>query len=117
MNEIVEDELLLEFNTKTQIFPIKNGVEFLGFHFYMTDTGKVIRKVKTATKKKFKKRMQKLNEQYNSGKIELEDIQKILPGFNGHLKRGHTFRLRKAVLNKFILVRKNQEECADEKNL
>ncbi len=110
MEEIVEEELLLQFNSKTQIFPIKNGVDFLGFHFYMTDTGKVVRKVRNSTKKKYKKRMRKLNEQYNSGEIEFEDIKKVLPGFNGHLKRGHTYRLRRSVNNRFILVRNNKEE-------
>ncbi|MBQ7653937.1 MAG: hypothetical protein IJS17_02570 [Clostridia bacterium] len=109
MTETVEDELWLEFNQKTQIFPIKNGVDFLGFHFYMTDTGKVIRKVRQSSKKKFKKRMKKMKEDYNAGKIEYEEIKKVLPGFNGHLKRGHTYRLRKAVLKNFVLVRHEEE--------
>lgn len=114
MTELVEDELLLEFNEKTQIFPIKNGVDFLGFHFYLTDTGKVIRKVRQSTKKRYKKRMKKLKEDYNSGKIELEDIKKVLPGFNGHLSRGHTYRLKKAVLNDFILKRNSEEDFNEE---
>ncbi len=109
MEECVEDELLLEFNSKTQIFPIKNGVDFLGFHFYMTDTGKVIRKVRQSTKKKYKKRMKKMRDDYNAGLIEYEDIQKVLPGFNGHLKRGHTYRLKKAVLDDFILIKPQEE--------
>lgn len=109
MEECIEDELLLEFNEKTQIFPIKNGVDFLGFHFYMTDTGKVIRKVRQSTKKKYKKRMKKMRDDYNAGLIEYEDIQKVLPGFNGHLKRGHTYRLKKAVLNDFILIKPQEE--------
>lgn len=116
MEEMVEDELRLEFNSKTQIFPIKNGVDFLGFHFYMTDTGKVIRKVRNSTKKKYKKRMKKMREDYNAGNIELEDIKKVLPGFNGHLKRGHTYRLKKSVLKKFVLIKpeednKNEADC------
>lgn len=116
MKELVEDELLVEFNEKTQIFPIKNGVDFLGFHFYLTDTGKVIRKVRQNTKKKYKKRMKKLKEDYNSGKIELEDVKRVLPGFNGHLSRGHTYRLKKAVLNDFILVRNSEEDSNEEGN-
>ena len=39
MKELVEEDGL-EFNSKTQIFPISQGVDFLGFHFYLTDTGK-----------------------------------------------------------------------------
>lgn len=29
----------LKLNNKTQIFPIKNGIDFIGFHTYLTDTG------------------------------------------------------------------------------
>ena len=31
----------LELNEKTQIFPIRNGIDFLGFHTYLTEEGKV----------------------------------------------------------------------------
>ena len=110
MKEIVEDELGLEFNSKTQIFPIKNGVDFLGFHFYMTDTGKVIRKVRQSTKKKYKRRMKLMKYQYANREIELEDIQRVLPGFHGHLSRGHTYRLVNNVLKDFILVRHDKED-------
>ena len=54
MCDYAETELNLSFNEKTKIFPIKNGVDYLGWHFYMTDTGKVIRKVKQSTKVKYK---------------------------------------------------------------
>lgn len=36
----------LELNNKTQISPLKNGVSFLGMHFILTDTGKVIRRLR-----------------------------------------------------------------------
>lgn len=51
LKSFAEDELLIEFNEKTQIIPLKNGVEYVGFHFYLTDTGKVIKRVRTSTKK------------------------------------------------------------------
>lgn len=107
MNLLVEDELLIAFNNKTQIFPIENGVDFLGFHFYMTDTGKVVKKLRKSSKKKFKNRMKKLKKQYESGEIEIEDINRVLPGYNGHLSCGHTYKLRNAVFKDFKLVRKN----------
>ena len=110
MKEIIEDELGLEFNSKTQIFPIKNGVDFLGFHFYMTDTGKVIRKVRQSTKKKYKRRMKLMKYQYANREIELEEIKKVLPGFHGHISRGHTYRLVNNVLKDFVLVRHDKED-------
>ena len=44
-------KLGLYLNAKTNIFPLKNGLDFLGFHTYLTDTGKVIRKVRRKSKK------------------------------------------------------------------
>ncbi len=32
----------LRLNGKTQILPLKNGIDFLGFHTYLTQTGKVV---------------------------------------------------------------------------
>ena len=40
----------LELNDKTQIFPLRNGLDFLGFHSYLTDTGKVVRKLRRASR-------------------------------------------------------------------
>ena len=40
----------LELNGKTNIFPLRNGLDFLGFHSYLTDSGKVIRKVRRSSK-------------------------------------------------------------------
>ncbi len=99
------DDLRLQFNEKTQLFPIKNGVDFLGFHFYMTDTGKVIRKLRQSSKKRFKKRMKSLANQYAHNEIDLDDIKRTLPGYNGHLKRGNTYLLRRAVFKDFVLKR------------
>ena len=39
------NELGLSLNAKTNIYPLKNGIDFLGFHSYLTESGAVIRKV------------------------------------------------------------------------
>ena len=40
------DSYGLELNQKTAIFPLRNGIDFLGFHSYLTDTGAVIQKLR-----------------------------------------------------------------------
>ena len=40
------DALKLELNGKTAIFPLKNGINFLGFHTYLDSGGKVIMKLR-----------------------------------------------------------------------
>ena len=39
----VLSELKLEFNQKTQIFPISSGVEYLGWRYTLSESGTVIR--------------------------------------------------------------------------
>lgn len=78
----------LTFNPKTQIFPIKNGVEYLGFRFSLNPTGKVIRRVKRATKKRMQKRLKKLEKQLKAGEITEKDIQAVKKSYEAHLKHG-----------------------------
>ena len=51
------EEIKLELNEKTQITPISCGVGFLGFHFYLTDTGKVIRILRPQAKRRYRHRL------------------------------------------------------------
>ena len=98
MNYILENKLELEFNNKTQIFPIKNGVDFLGFHFYLTENGKVIKKLRSSSKKRYKKKMKKLQYDYSNWNKDLEEVKQSLAGHNGHLKSGNTYQLKKSFI-------------------
>ena len=51
------DEFKIDFNEKTEIFPLNNGVDYLGWHIYLTESDKVIRKVKQQTKYKYKRKL------------------------------------------------------------
>ena len=104
-------ELKLEFNQKTQIVPISQGMDYLGWHFYLTDTGKVIRRLRTSNKRRFKRRLKRFRMEYAEGKTDFDTIKRSLVSYNGHLKQGHTHRLRKNIYSKFILThaKKNDE--------
>lgn len=99
MNKLA-DELKLSFNEKTQIFPLKQGVDFLGFHFYLTDSGKVIRRLRTSNKKRWKRRLQKFRKEYARGNMSMEEILRSLNIYSGHLKHGNTYRLQQHVYSK-----------------
>lgn len=105
MITLVRDDLKLEFNQKTQMFPIKNGVDFLEFHFYLSESGKVIRKLRRSSKVNFKNKIKKLQHEYKICEIEIEDINMSLSGYYGHLKNGHNYKLRSAVLSKAAFSR------------
>ena len=95
----LQDKRQLETNDKTKIFPIRNGVNYLGFHFYMTDTGKVIRKVKQATKKKYKKKVRQMQYQYALWLIDFDDVKAVLNSYRAHLAHGNCYRLNCSMLN------------------
>ena len=75
LQKLVAEEKL-EFNQKTQIFPVSQGVDFLGWHFYMTDAGKVLRRLRTSNKKRFKRRLKAFQMQYAQGIKTLDEITK-----------------------------------------
>ena len=105
LREYAADRLKLEFNEKTQIFPLSQGVDYLGWHFYLTDTGKVIRRLRTANKRRFKRRLKRFQWEYASGLTDFDAIKRSLASYKGHLQHGHTWKLRKEVYRRFVLVR------------
>lgn len=88
MKEFLWNELKLETNAKTQIFPMKNGVDFLGFHTYITATGKVIRRIRRDSKERMKKKLRKFKKLYKEGKITKEAIDRSYSSWVAHAKHG-----------------------------
>ena len=68
ISELFSDILKLELNEKTQVFPVKNGVKYLGWRFYLTETGKVVRKLQNEGKRRTKRRFKRLRGDYSKGK-------------------------------------------------
>lgn len=97
---LCRDELSLELNDKTQIFPVKNGVDYLGWHFYLADTGKVIRKLRTSNKKRLKRRLRLLAREYKERAVDLDKIKRVMASVKGHLIHGHTYKLREKLYGK-----------------
>lgn len=102
LTEYIQNTLHLEFNAKTQIFPIQNGVDYLGWHYYLTQTGKVIKKLRTANKKKYKRRLKYLQKMETMNIIPMAKVSKVLVSYHGHLKHGHTYKLQNNVLWKLL---------------
>ncbi len=105
MNNYIDKELKLEFNEKTQIFPIKNGVDYLGFHFYLTDTGKVVKKISVRSKKKFKRKLTLLKKLYAEEKIDGVYVKQVISSHVAHMSYGDTYKLRCAALRNFSVCR------------
>ena len=114
MKELVAEDKI-EFNEKTQIFPISQGVDFLGWHLYLTDTGKVIRRLRTSNKKRFKKRMKNFQRRYAKNQVTFEEITRSVRSYNGHLQHGDTWHLRKHIYDNLVFSRNGGEKEHEEK--
>ena len=98
----------LDFNEKTVIFfPLKNGVNYLGWHFHITDTGKIIRRVTHRTKFRFKRRLSLMQKQYKQDTITFNEVKVVLSAYHAHLIQGHTYRLMAKTLDEFPLTKSN----------
>ena len=104
----IEDERLLKFNQKTEIVPISQGIDYLGFRFFLTETGKVIRRLRNSNKKRMKRKLKFFSRAYASGDIELAAMTRSLASYRGHLSHGHTYRLQKNLLNNLVLRKQNK---------
>ena len=98
--EKILNKYKLKLNNKTKIINIKNGFEFLGFKFFIKNN-KVIMKVKTQTKKRFKRKIKKLNKLVDNKKIAREVLKQVQDSYIGHLKHGNTNNLIYKTIKKY----------------
>ena len=70
------EELGLTLNSKTSISPLKNGIDFLGFHTYLTESGKVIRKLRRSSKTNMRRRLKKYKNLNTQGRLPMKRIGK-----------------------------------------
>lgn len=83
----------LTLNGKTQIFPFKNGVNYLGFHTYVTANGKVIRRLKNENKRNAQRKYLKMARLVASGKLSCEKFYSSYNAWLNHISHGNCYKL------------------------
>ena len=81
-------EFKLELNKKTNIYDLKQGFGFLGYHFLLKGK-KLIIKINSGTKRRIKKKMRKLK------KINAPNYDQVKASYMGYLKVAHSKNLLK----------------------
>lgn len=84
-------------------------MDYVGWHYYLTDTGKVIKRLRASNKRRFKRRLKWMREAYARGDMELDAILRSLASYNGHLERGDTWHLRRRVFGNLAFARDSEE--------
>ena len=64
----------LELNEKTGIFPLRNGIDFLGFHTYLTETGGVVQKLRRDSIQRMRSKVKYWAKAYPAGEISKKRI-------------------------------------------
>lgn len=104
------EPLGLELNQKTAIFPLTQGIDFLGFRTYMTDTGKVVRKVRRESKSRIRRKLKKFRGLLDEGKIDMETILQSYSSWTGHAEHGNSYHLIRQTDDLFFTLFKKEME-------
>lgn len=92
--------LRLELNEKTNIFPLRHGIDFLGFHTYITESGQIIRKLRHASVKRMKGKIKGWSKDYPAGKVKKKEILDSWTAWDTHAAYGHTYALRQEIASR-----------------
>ena len=87
------ESLELTLNGKTQIFPFKNGVNYLGFHTYVTEDGKAIRKLKNQNKRNAQKKFLRMAKLVKEGKLPEDKFRASYNAWKNHISHGNCHQL------------------------
>lgn len=101
------ETLELSMNGKTQIFPFKNGVSYLGFHTYITPEGTPIRKLKNQNKRNAQRKFLRMAKLVAAGKLPEKKFRASYGAWKNHISHGNCYHLGRtmdekinAILNK-----------------
>lgn len=104
------NDLELKLNVKSHVFPLKNGVDFLGFHIYLTGNGKVVKKIRRDSKKRVKRKLKKFKELYKNGERTREQIEQSYYSWRGHASHGNCYYLIQQMDKRFESIFEGDEE-------
>ena len=101
--------LELTLNGKTQIFPFKNGVGYLGFHTYITTKGKPIRRLKNQNKRNAQKKYIKMAKLVEKGVLLEEQFNDSYRAWKNHISHGNCYKLAKSMDEKIDAIKLGEQ--------
>lgn len=99
INKVCNEELNLELNQKTQIGIAYNGIDFLGFNHILTNSGKVIRKLRFSSKQRMRKHIKTIRKLKDKSIIDEEYVGMRINSFKAHLKYSNEKSMDKLLSN------------------
>ena len=78
---------------KTHVYSLSNGIPFLGFHFTLTDTGKVLMQIDPKRVKAQRKKLFRLVKLAKNGKRQKESVDLAYAAWRNHASKGNNWKL------------------------
>lgn len=78
---------------KTKIYPLSKGIEFLGFRYLLTDTGKVVMTIKSENVKRERRKLRRLVARSKRGCLPREKVDESYKAWRNHASKGNSFKL------------------------
>jgi RNA-directed DNA polymerase len=91
----LKNGLFLNLNKKTSIFPISQGIDFLGYRIWATH-----RLLRKSSRRRMEKKLKLYRILYKENKIHVEQIKSSIASWIGHTSHCNSYNLRKKVLDR-----------------
>ena len=88
---ILAEELHLQFNEKTQIFPLHKGISFLGWKLIPVANNRIIQKIDGSKKKNRVKKIKEIKKNYITQKISKKKYNERMRCVRVNLDKGNTY--------------------------
>ena len=95
----VKDHLDLELNEKTHIYPLAQGINTLGFSIHTTHL-----EVRNSSKTAMKRRIKKIDEKVQSGRLTKKQAQQAVNAWLGHARHSNSYNLAKKIFEKYDYI-------------
>lgn len=94
-----KDHLNLELNEKTHIYPLAQGINTLGFRIHTTHL-----EVRNSSKAAMKRRIKKIDEKVQSGRLTKKQAQQAVNAWLGHARHSNSYNLAKKIFEKYDYI-------------
>ncbi len=85
---------------KRSVFPVSEGCDFMGYRIWPDH-----RRLRPKTGYHSRRKLVRLARRYGKGEVTLDCVRASIAAWIGHVKHADTWGLRKAVLEKIVIVR------------
>ena len=98
IKKFLNAKLELELNNRTSLFPVSQGIDFVGYRIWRN-----YRLLRKTSVKRMKKKLKLFQRLWKGDSISLEEIRCSLNSWLGHTSHANTYNLRKKLLRSFNL--------------